>query len=319
MIEINHNKLETLSKYLTNLPNVKPFDFCSVSPGIIYPDINSNFVINFFFFVTLHQFGFWLDDKTKYIKPFYGIVDGNLLKGSDFMWRISMKASAKQPELFNAGFLANLTFSNFNQLFCGDTENCILPMLEKHYQLSVDYGKDLIKLNLEPNDIVQKVNDSSNPAKTFLSYLNQITGYKEDPLKKKALLLILILINRPERLVNIYADDKNLKPIVDYHIQRSMLRTGILKFTDKDAEFRNTNRLIITEEEEAKIRNKAYEAFESLLKHSGRTLGELDYFFFTNRKNCPEMEFPDCDKCILNKICSKKTELFQPVFRTTYY
>ena len=79
------------------------------------------------------------------------------------------------------------------------------------------------------------------------------------------------------------------------------------------------SRIFVSNEEETAIRDAAYQALLKVMKSSGRSLAEVDAFFFGFRKLCPEMEEPNCRICILNAVCLKEKELFQPVFRTTFY
>ena len=43
------------------------------------------------------------------------------------------------------------------------------------------------------------------------------------------------------------------------------------------------------------------------------------YTAMAARKRCPEMTIPKCEKCSVEIVCAKKKELFQPVYRTTFY
>ena len=76
---------------------------------------------------------------------------------------------------------------------------------------------------------------------------------------------------------------------------------------------------LLTGEEEELIRKTVYAAIDELITNSGAGMAEIDWMFFSGRKYCPEMTLPECEKCMLNTLCKKNTELFQPVFRTTFY
>jgi hypothetical protein len=56
-----------------------------------------------------------------------------------------------------------------------------------------------------------------------------------------------------------------------------------------------------------------------LEKESGKGIGSLDWFFFQNRRRCPEMTDPDCPRCEIRTVCPQRKDLFQPVLRTTFY
>jgi endonuclease III len=145
-----------------------------------------------------------------------------------------------------------------------------------------------------------------------------VGGYKEDPLRKKSALLAIILMQRPERFLR-SAPGEQTPPIVDYHLQRSCLRTGLIQATDAELRSRLERREVVTPEEEEAVRRASYTAAQRVCMISGRTMGAVDWFFFQNRTRCPEMTQPECAACPLDSVCSHDTRLFQPVHRTTYY
>ena len=73
-------------------------------------------------------------------------------------------------------------------------------------------------------------------------------------------------------------------------------------------------------EEEAAVRSACSEALDALEVASGRTVGEIDAFFFGNgRRACTQVEDPSCGECALRSACAQDTGMFQPIFRTTAY
>jgi hypothetical protein len=67
------------------------------------------------------------------------------------------------------------------------------------------------------------------------------------------------------------------------------------------------------------VREACFEALRQLRAASGRPMAALDWFFFQNRRRCPEMTEPDCSVCPLDPACAHRKALFQPVFRTAFY
>jgi hypothetical protein len=144
-----------------------------------------------------------------------------------------------------------------------------------------------------------------------------VGGYKEDPLRKKSALLALILRERPERFLP--AQDDDVPPIIDYHVQRSLLRLGIVEVSDAALRARLVARQAITAAEEAAVRRAAFRAMRELRGQSGRSMAACDYFLFQMRHRCPEMQEPECTVCPADPACAHRKELFQPVLRTTFY
>jgi hypothetical protein len=116
----------------------------------------------------------------------------------------------------------------------------------------------MIQLNRTPRQIVESCRADQNPVSALLRTLRSVGGYKEDPLAKKAALLAVILANRPERFLIPAAHGplpiSTFPPIVDYHIQRSALRIGLVRILDPVLEAKLRSRQLLEEEEETRIR-----------------------------------------------------------------
>lgn len=284
----------------------------------IFPPVGSPLALDTFFAVTLHQYGFWTDDGRRYLSPVYAPVAGRSLKGSDFVWASALLASRRDAAVFSPEYQASMSHAALAALFSDDGVKCPLPMFESHLRLARGYGGDMLSLGLTPAEIVERSNASDHPLGEFLSMVTQLTGYREDPLRKKAMLLAVILASRPEGFLGV-TDVEHWTPIVDYHMQRSALRTGMARVVSSALDSKLRERRFVTEEEEAAVREVVNGCLLGVMKVSGKSLAEVDAFFFGFRKTCPEMEEPRCAACVLEEVCAKEKELFQPVFRTTFY
>ena len=78
-------------------------------------------------------------------------------------------------------------------------------------------------------------------------------------------------------------------------------------------------RELLAAKDERAIREASYDAVATLQRASGRSMGAVDWFFFQNRRRCPEMSEPDCRRCAVDAECAHQTALFQPVLRTAFY
>jgi hypothetical protein len=177
----------------------------------------------------------------------------------------------------------------------------------------------MLALRLTPQAVLEKALASTEPLQTFLLTLDQVGGYKEDPLRKKSLLLAMGLNNRPETFLPL-REDEVLAPIMDYHIMRSCLRIGLIDVVDGELAEKLTDRQVVSSAEEWAVRYPAYLAYEQLLTLSGKSPSSLNGFVFGNaRKLCPEMTEPECKSCQLDPVCAHRKAFFQPVLRTTFY
>jgi endonuclease III len=107
---------------------------------------------------------------------------------------------------------------------------------------------------------------------------------------------------------------------VDYHIMRTTLRTGCVTIVDADVRRRIVARTWVDSGVEAGIRLAVRDAIRSLCDLSGLDVASVDGFLFNlGRTVCLETEPPRCRECPLSPVCSRQTDLFQPIFRTTAY
>jgi hypothetical protein len=204
------------------------------------------------------------------------------------------------------------------EVFRADNGDDPMPALDLHLEQARAYGRDMLALNLTPQTVLDKALGSAQPLQTFIVTLDHIGGYKEDSLRKKSSLLALILNQRPETFLPL-RDDEQPSSIMDYHELRSCLRVGLIDVMDESLKNKLANRQIVSPAEEWAVRYPAYRAIEQVGALSDKSTGAVDCFFFNARKRCPEMSEPECRVCQVDPVCAHRTELFQPVLRTSFY
>lgn len=318
MVRIDHEQVARLAEFLSTLDGMKPFDFCAGGTSAIFPAPHAPGVLNAFFLNAAHQFGFWHLKDGRYDRPMIARVGGVDRKGSDYLFYCFQRARDRDPDIFNPRHLAGLDEDSLDALFRDDTGHNPLPMWPEHLALIQAYAQWFIDEDTSPRSLVEEANDAAQPLAHFMERVGVIPGYREDPLKKKLMLLAVILENRPEHFLRV-TDPESAVPIIDYHLQRSALRTGLVQIDDATLRQKNQQRQWVSEAEEGLVRVATYEAIEEVVRRSGLSVAGVDYFFFTNRTRCPEMTEPQCAVCPIQSICPQRTTLFQPVFRTTAY
>ena len=267
---------------------------------------------------TLHQYGFWYADQRGWTEPMYAEVDGVRLKGSDVVWATFTRAGRQDPTLLDPERMAREP-DLLARICTTDDGRCPLPDLESHARLHQAFG---MAVAAEPGGyegLLARANRAERPGRALLDLLATLPGYGEDPLAKKANLLLIMLANRPERFLDL-RDPESVGTIVDYHVMRGCLRTGCVAIDDPDLAERLSNRRWVDTAEEDAIRFAAHEAIAALVDTSGLSLAQVDGFFFVNgRSVCLETEAPRCGTCRVEAQCAQKGELFQPIIRTTFY
>jgi hypothetical protein len=317
-MDVDNRRIDAFAAHLRKSGSAAPFDFCALSEGFIYPARGRPGVLDCFFFACAHQFGFWTLAGDRWAAPMIARLDGRDLKGSDFLWRACTRAEQAEPGIFRPARLAALSDAALNALFHADNGINPLPMWPEHLALIRGYAAWFAARRGEPADILREAAAAPKPLQALLDTLATLPGYAEDPLAKKAMLLAIILENRPEHFLAV-TDPESARPIIDYHLQRSALRTGLVRVEDPALRARLEARVLLTQAEEELVRAATYEAIERLMARAGLSAAAVDWFFFQNRTRCPELTAPDCPACPVQPICARETALFQPVFRTTAY
>ena len=313
-VQVNQAQVQKIAATITRLDQVTPFSFT----GPVFPPVGDGQAVDYFFAATLQQFGFWTMKEGRYERPLIATMDGSDLKGSDYLWAAYKRRMKHEPDFCSPARQAVLTREEMLELFRADNGKDPMPALDLHLEMANRYGRDMLALGLTPQKVVDQALAARQPLPELLLLLDQIGGYKEDPLRKKSVLLAMILKQRPERFLPL-GDDEELAPVVDYHVMRSCLRMGLVDVQDRELLARLTSRELLTTAEEWSVRHAAYQAVEQLIAVSGKGSGAVDQFLFQARKRCPEMSEPQCSLCPVENACAQRKELFQPVLRSSYY
>lgn len=313
-VQVNRVQVRRMAEVISGLEAVQPFDFT----GPHLPAVGDPRALDYFFAAILHQFGFWSPANGVYARPTVASFDGQRLKGSDYCFAAYKRVLDQNPDQLLPRGQAALRWADTRAVFTDDEGQVPMPVLATHHALARGYGRDLWELGYTPAQLVAEAQASDDPGLHLIRVLDHVTGYREDPLRKKAMLLVLALGQRPEGFIDL-SRCKSLGPVVDYHIMRSCLRTGLVEVGDEVLRERIVGRRLLEPGDEQAVRAACFEAVEALMQASGRELGAIDYFFFGARKRCPEMEQPDCGRCPIDPVCKHDVAMFQPVLRTTFY
>ena len=315
-ISVDQGMIKQIAKIM-EAENIGELPYTFTGKG--QPEIGHPNTLDFFFALTLQQFGFWKKNNERYISPMIAKIGGKNRKGSDYIQFAYSRILGSDPDFFSINRQANLSKEELEMILADDEGKCPMPALELHLSEARAYGQDMLALDMTPIKIIQKTKVSNTPMADLLRTLWNIGGYKNDPLQKKSALLSYILLHRPEKFLQL-GDSEEEIPCIDYHLMRTALRTGMVRIADTDLQQKIANRELVSNEEEYSIRQNVYNAINILVDTSPNlNMVSVDQFLFRMRSGCPEMNEPDCKSCALDPVCAKHTQLFQPVIRTTYY
>ncbi|HEY9594083.1 MAG TPA: PfkB family carbohydrate kinase, partial [Spirochaetia bacterium] len=313
-VVVDEAQVERVARLLAGLGEVAPFDFT----GDGLPPVGDPRALDFFFATTLQQFGFWSETEGRYGAPLVATLGGASLKGAFYLFGAFHRRLEKEGDFCSPARQARLGREELLDVLRADDGGDPMPALDLHLALANAYGRDVEALGLSPASILALARASDQPLQIFLSALDRIAGYKEDPLRKKSGLLALILHQRPEAFLP-FGDGEDVEPVIDYHLMRSCLRTGLVEVRDERLRAAIEARRVVDEDAEWAVRHAAWRAIQRVIELSGKSTGAVDWFFFNARRRCPEMTEPECGRCPLDPVCAHRTRMFQPVYRTTFY
>ncbi|MCB0955505.1 MAG: carbohydrate kinase family protein [Ilumatobacter sp.] len=294
--------------------DLSAFDFT----GDLFPAVGDPGATAWFTAATLQQFGFWYERDGHYDRPMIATIGGNDRKGSDYLWAHYLRWAATEPGALGGARQATITDAEWSAAASDDTGRDPYPQPGRYAGLARAYGQSLLEIGMSAGDLVAAAAEHDRPMHALLRLLDHVGGYREDPLRKKAALLGVILRQRPEGCLPA-AEGDDAPPIVDYHVQRTSLRTGIVTVDDADLRHRLESRTVLAAADEQAVRRAAWAAVAALSARSGKDMGTVDWFLFQMRHRCPEMTEPRCAECPALGACHQRTGLFQPVHRTTFY
>jgi sugar/nucleoside kinase (ribokinase family) len=314
-VRVNDRQVQKVAERIIALPEVSPYPFvCPELPPVGHPK-----ALDYFFAATLQQFSFWSWRNNHYDMPLIARISGIERKGSDYLWEAFRRQLEVDSEFCSPERQANLTREELLKTFRADNGDDPMPALGLHLEQARQYGRDMLVLGLTPQVILAKALASPQPLKTFLGILDHVSGYKEDPLRKKSLLLAMILNDRPEVFLPL-REDEQIAPIMDYHFQRSCLRIGLIDVLDENLDAKLSTRQVVSPDDEWAVRYPSYLAIGQLVNLSGLSLSAVNDYLFTNaRAHCLEMAEPECQSCKLDPVCAHRKNFFQPVLRTSFY
>ena len=193
-VQVNDEQVRKVAEKISTLSEVSPFPF--VSPEL--PPVGHPKALDYFFAATLQQFSFWSERNNRYYQPLIAKIGGVEQKGSDYLWETFSRRVEQDADFCSPERQANLSREELLEVFRADNGDDPMPSLDLHLEQAHGYGQDMLALQLTPQAVLQEALASAQPLQTFLVLLDQIGGYKEDPLRKKSGLLALILNQRPE-------------------------------------------------------------------------------------------------------------------------
>lgn len=268
------------------------------------------------------------------------------LQGWNYLEEVFADFLAEGSELIDPDSLSKLPVQAIEESLCdtfthdGYSNHCTLDRLYERATLLKDSAQFLVNQYQGSlrNLLVKNKNFLFNEGKGLYETLEKTNAFS-DKLRKKSSFLIKLI--QDAGLINI-EDPENFIPVVDYHMQRVLLRMGCIEVEDKPLRKKLLNREPLESDEP--FRKAAMEAFKIIAANSKHRIPAMnDFFWPLGRSCCHETTLCKdgfCSKnpctfdqmtmvehhnnCFFSKICkgaesSSYRKLWQPIVETHYY
>ncbi len=287
---IDRNRIAEVSRILRNL--IERFELDNFTDPRFYPDkdADAESTARYFFFMVS------IDHRThRPGKPYRAYIDGEMLEGSELLYRLGKRALDRNPEFFTPYYLQSLTLKEFEYYF--SMGSATIPDPEIRVELLRDAAQKLIKFY--NGKVLNLVRESGNSVRRMLRLLKVFKAYS-DPVEKKSFLLIKFLerrgIFRP-------VDTEHLEVPVDNHLVRVALRLGVVRVDDYTY-MRIKRGIDFSTYEDTALRYMVRIAYKYIAKLVGIRPTYLDDVMWIFGKYCCTPDTPLC-KCSSKPKCPR--------------
>jgi len=213
-------------------------------------------------------------------------------KGWDYIEYVYTELGHQNSKFLNPGYLASRSVEQIAEelsIIFSENNKCTFDNLKERASILKGCSQILIE-NYEgkaSNLLSQSVEDMYSKLNSFPTF--------NDPFAKKS--SVFIKFARESGILTI-EDPENLIPIMDYHIQRVLLRTGCVNVDPKIKEILKNK---IPMEDDTLIRKECIEASRELAKSSQRPVSEIhDILWALGRSCCREKTLCTSGNCAKN-------------------
>jgi len=290
-LRIDSDVAEKLAEVVSDLkPTMNAFDE-RFFPG---KGEEEEIVASYFLFMTA------IDHRTRIRGSYEMEIGGEVLFGSDLLFRLARLKHEADPEFFTAKRMASLTLKEFREVFIPDGVNLWDP--EVRVALLRDVGSKLLILyDGKAYNLLERAGDRirGNPMEPGLSELLKSFIAYSDPVEKKSFLLMKFLKRR-----GIFSpkDEENEEVAVDNHLMRIAIRTGLLRL-EKSWFPLLRNERSSTLEEDIALRIMTRAALKVVAEKAQISPFTLDDFLWSLGRLVCKVDKPECGECSIRNAC----------------
>jgi len=214
-----------------------------------------------------------------------GEIDGQWVRGWDYMVRAARKAMRSEPDFFMAPNLLHVTADTLRTIFSdeGIAESSTLDRVEERLAQWHDASRILVqRYKGDVMSLYYAAGEALEGESGILARLAEFQAYS-DPVEKKSFLLVMFAQRSGAWQVR---DIENLKVAIDYHIMRIALRSGMVRVQDADLTERLKTKQPVTALQDNQIREAVREACDLIVRDSRHSVFEVDNILWMMGRNC---------------------------------
>lgn len=241
---------------------------------------------------------------------------GHNLYGWDYIEKAFTDLAENNNPLLNPEFVVTLNAKELQNLLLvifsdtGEASDSSLENIEERSELYLSINKLIISRfhGLFSEFLLSTGNLLLNKGEGFYELLSEIDAFS-DPRRKKSSFLLKLLIDAGLYHFN---DEQNYIPIVDYHMQRVLLRLGCVEVIDPEYDFKLKNNIHV--ETDIPVRQACIDAFHTISEVSGLKVWAMNDIFWPLGRSC-------CNQITLctDKKCSKNPCTFDLMIETNQH
>ena len=251
----------------------------------------------------------WIDDKGEFNYS-QGKKSGSMERGAKYMWRsLRMCQKSNLFPLLNAKKLSTITLEDVRRIFRDDEGRDVMPALKERMLNWRDLGNKLVEYwDGQFHNLVKEAGDSLFD---FVEYSRQFRAF-DDPLCK--MVMVNAIMHQGRGIAKFH---DGIFPGIDYQLLKQQMRIGII-VPKRDLKKKLVHTKLLGRKEARELRNAGLRSFLHIMEKTSIPGDIVDNIWWTNRKKCAALK-PECEKCLFNDVCKKKTEYGIPLEATRYY
>ena len=255
------------------------------------------------------NFRFWSRSDHRLI-PSEGMIQGERLRGSMYMWR-RLRLAVQDGQLsLDADELADLDENALQQAFVDDDGNSPLsPGWSDRVANIRDLGRGLAD---HWGGLFENLVSAANGSLESFAALSATFRAFDDPVQKLTMVNAIMLSGS-----GLARFDTEPLPGIDYHLMRQALRQGLV-VPPPELASRLLSGADLDEPDSLELRLAIRDALVKVAYQAGISTAVLDNLYWMNKRVCFE-DTPRCSRCVFNGECARRTTYGSPIERTRYY